>query len=218
MRKFQLFLKRSFDIVAGCSAVLLLIIFPVLIVIPILIRATSKGPAVFTQERAGKDEKIFKIYKYRTMLIPEESFDSEGKPLWPSQRITKVGKFLRKTSLDELMQLFNVIGGSMSFVGPRPTLPEQINRYTDEQKHRHDMRPGITGLAQVNGRNDLTWTEKIEYDLDYINNFSLWLDIKILFKTVAVVFKKDGIEFAKSDAISNPALFAKEEVKEPVTK
>ncbi len=212
MRKIQLFVKRTFDIVAGCMIVLLLTVIPVFIVVPVIIRATSKGPAVFTQDRVGKDGKIFKIYKYRTMLIPEESFDKDGNQLEPKQRITKVGRILRKTSIDELMQIFNVINGTMSFVGPRPTLPYQVERYTDEQMRRHDMRPGITGLAQVNGRNNLTWTEKIEYDVQYIDNFSLWLDIVIFFKTVLVVFKKEGIDFNKHDAITEKKVSDSEKV------
>ena len=133
MRKFQLFIKRAFDIVASLILIILLIAIPVFIVAPILIRLTSKGPAVFTQERVGKDGKIFKIYKFRTMRIPEDSLDENGNQLPPKERITKVGKFLRKTSLDELMQLFNILGGSMSFVGPRPTLPEQVEKYMDYQ-------------------------------------------------------------------------------------
>ena len=212
MRNFQLFIKRTFDIVAGCIIVLLLTVIPVLIVVPILIKATSKGPAVFTQDRVGKDGKVFKIYKFRTMLIPEESLDKDGNQLEPKQRITKVGRILRKTSIDELMQIFNVIGGTMSFVGPRPTLSYQVERYSEEQKRRHNMRPGITGLAQVSGRNNLSWSEKIEYDVEYIDKFSLWFDIKILFKTVAVVFKKEGIDFVKHDAITSKENTEKETV------
>lgn len=212
MRNFQLFIKRAFDIVAGCIIVLLLTVIPVLIVVPILIKATSKGPAVFTQDRVGKDGKVFKIYKFRTMLLPEESLDKDGNQLEPKQRITKVGRILRKTSIDELMQIFNVIGGTMSFVGPRPTLPYQVERYSEEQKRRHNMRPGITGLAQVSGRNNLSWSEKIEYDVEYIDKFSLWFDIKILFKTVAVVFKKEGIDFVKHDAITSKENTEKETV------
>ncbi len=203
MRKFRLCIKRLFDVCSSFALMLALIVIPVLIVIPIMIKLTSKGPAVFTQERVGKDGKVFKIYKFRTMLIPEESYDNEGNPLEPVQRITKVGKLLRKTSLDELMQLFNVMNGTMSVIGPRPTLPYQVENYTEEQKRRHEMRPGITGLAQINGRNDLSWTEKIEYDITYIDNFSLWLDIKILFKSVLTVLKKDGIEFTKNDVINS---------------
>ena len=212
MRKIQLFIKRLVDIIAGCVIVLGLTIIPVLIIVPILIRATSKGPAVFTQERVGKDGKVFKIYKYRTMLIPEESIDENGNQLEPKQRITKIGRILRKTSVDELMQVFNVINGTMSIVGPRPTLPYQVENYTEEQKRRHEMRPGITGLAQVNGRNDLSWTDKIKYDIEYVDNYSLWLDIKILFKTVMVVFKKDGIEFTQYDAITEKGNDVKENV------
>lgn len=202
MRKFQLFIKRAFDIVAALVLVLILIAIPVLIVVPIIIKLTSKGPAVFTQDRRGKDGKIFKIYKFRTMRIPEDSYDENGNMLEPKQRITKVGAFLRKTSIDELMQLFNIINGTMSFIGPRPTLPYQSERYNERQQRRHEMRPGITGWAQVNGRNDLTWSEKLEYDVEYIEKFSLWFDIKIMFKTVAVVFKQDGIAFTKDDAIN----------------
>ena len=162
MRSLQLCIKRGFDIVLSVFLIVMMIVIPVLIVIPVVIRMTSKGPAVFTQDRVGKDGKVFKIYKFRTMLIPEESYDADGNMLQPKQRITKVGAFLRKTSLDELMQVFNVLNGTMSFVGPRPTLPYQVERYNERQKRRHEMRPGITGWAQVNGRNDLAWGEKIE--------------------------------------------------------
>lgn len=202
MKKFQLFIKRAVDIVASLIGIILLTVIPVLIIVPIWIKLDSKGPAVFTQDRSGKNGKTFKIYKFRTMLIPEESFDKDGNLLESKQRITKAGRFLRKTSLDELMQLFNVLKGDMSIVGPRPTLPYQMERYDERQLHRLDMRPGVTGWAQVNGRNDLTWTEKIEYDLQYVENYSLWFDIKILFKTVGVVFKSEGIDFTKNDRIT----------------
>ncbi len=202
MKKFQLFIKRAFDLAVSLILLVILTVIPVMIVVPILIKLTSKGPAVFTQDRMGKDGKVFKIYKFRTMLIPEESYDKDGNQLEPKQRITKVGSFLRKTSIDELMQLFNILNGTMSIVGPRPTLPYQAERYNERQKRRHEMRPGITGWAQVNGRNELTWTEKLEYDVEYIENFSLGFDIKILFKTVAVVLKRDGIAFEKNDAIN----------------
>ena len=216
MRKFQLFIKRTIDLVCAVILLLFMIAIPLLIVIPIVIKLTSKGPAIFTQDRVGKDGKVFKIYKFRTMLIPEESFDENGKQLEPKQRITRVGKFLRKTSLDEITQVFNILNGTMSLVGPRPTLPYQTERYTQEQRRRLDMRPGITGWAQVNGRNDLTWTEKIEYDIEYIDKFSIWFDIEILFRTVAVVFKQDGIAFTKNDAIN--AKEVPSEDKEVVTK
>ena len=202
MRKFQLFIKRAVDIVASLVGIILLTVIPVLIIIPIWIKLDSKGPAIFTQDRTGKNGKTFKIYKFRTMRIPEDSLDENGEQLEPKKRITKAGRFLRKTSLDEVTQLFNVLKGDMSIVGPRPTLPYQMERYDERQLHRLDLRPGVTGWAQVNGRNDLTWTEKIEYDLEYVEKYSLWFDIKILFKTVGVVFKSEGIEFTKSDAIN----------------
>lgn len=202
MRAIQLFIKRAFDIIVSLTLIILLTAIPVLIIVPIVIKLTSKGPAVFTQERVGKGGKVFKIYKFRTMRIPEDSIRPDGTVMEPKERITKVGRFLRKTSLDELMQLFNVLFGHMSLVGPRPTLPYQVERYNDEQKRRHNMRPGVTGWAQVNGRNELTWTEKIQYDVEYIDKFSLWMDIKILFKTVGVVFGKRGIEFNKPDALT----------------
>lgn len=203
MRKFQLAIKRIFDIVSSFALILVLTVIPVLLIIAIAIKVTSKGPVVFKQERIGKDGKAFYIYKFRTMLIPEESYDKDGNPLGNYERITKVGAFLRKTSLDELMQLFNVLNGTMSVIGPRPTLRYQVEKYTDEQRRRLEMRPGITGWAQVNGRNDLSWAEKIRYDIEYIDNFSIWMDIKILFKTVGIVFGRKGIEFTKNDAISS---------------
>lgn len=216
MRLFQLGIKRAVDIVCAVLLILFLIAIPVLIVIPIAICLDSKGPAVFTQERMGKNGKVFKIYKFRTMLIPEESLDENGEMLEPKQRITRVGAFLRKTSLDELMQVFNVLEGTMSIVGPRPSLPYQADNYTERQHGRFKMRPGITGWAQVNGRNDLTWTEKIEYDIEYIENYSLWFDIKILFRTVAVVFKQEGIAFEKPDAINAKSGVADERREESV--
>lgn len=211
MRNFQLFIKRAFDIVASLLMILALTIIPVLIIVPILIKLTSKGPAVFVQERMGKDGKVFNIYKFRTMRLPPEGtysvdgvlYKPNGELLEPSStRITKLGAVLRKTSLDELMQLFNILNGTMSFVGPRPTLPYQAQSYSDEQKRRFAMRPGVTGWAQVNGRNGLTWTEKIAYDLEYVDNFSLLFDLKIFFKTVAVVLKKEEIAFTKEDSLT----------------
>ena len=212
MKKFQLFIKRAFDIVVSFLMIVVLIAIPVLIIVPILVKLSSKGPAVFVQERMGKGQKVFNIYKFRTMRLPPEgTYSVDGKLYKPngellepsSTRITKIGAVLRKTSLDELMQLFNILNGTMSFVGPRPTLPYQVENYTEEQKRRFEVRPGVTGLAQVSGRNGLTWTEKIQYDIEYVDNFSLWMDIKILFKTVAVVFKKEDIAFVKEDSITS---------------
>lgn len=203
MRGFMLFVKRFADIIISIFLIVFMTAIPLLIVIPIVIKLTSKGPAVFTQERMGKDGKVFKIYKFRTMKIIEESYDSEGNLLTPKERITKVGSFLRKTSLDELMQVFNVLNGTMSFIGPRPMLPNQALVLDEEQNKRHKMRPGITGWAQVNGRNNLPWAQKIEFDIEYIQNYSLWFDIKVLLKTVSVVLKKDGIQFKPGDTLLN---------------
>ena len=211
MRKLQLFIKRAFDIFVALVLIVILTVIPVMIVVPILIVTTSKGSAVFKQERVGKGGKIFHIYKFRTMRNPPEGtysvdgvlYKPNGELLEPSStRITKVGAFLRKTSLDELMQLFNILNGTMSLVGPRPTLPYQMQAYNAEQMRRFEMRPGVTGLAQVSGRNNLTWTEKIQYDIEYIDHFSLWMDIRILFKTVLVVLKREEIEFTKEDSLT----------------
>lgn len=203
MRGCQLFLKRAFDVTVALVLLVLLTVVPVFLVVALLVKCTSRGPVLFLQERTGKGGKTFRIFKFRSMRIPEDSLDENGQQLPPAQRITPVGRILRKTSLDELPQLFNVLNGTMSIVGPRPTLPYQMERYTSEQRRRLDMRPGITGLAQVNGRNDLTWTEKIEYDLQYVDHFSLWLDVKILLRTVAVVLGSKGIEFHREDKITS---------------
>lgn len=208
-KKLQLGIKRIFDFV--CALIMIIVLSPLLIILAVLVKLSSPGKAVFMQERMGKDEKRFMIYKFRTMRNPPEGtysvdgvlYKPNGEVLEPSiTRVTKIGKILRKTSLDELMQLFNVLNGTMSLVGPRPTLPYQSENYSEEQKQRFKMRPGVTGLAQINGRNALTWTEKIQYDLEYVESFSIWLDIKILFKTVAVVLKKEEIEFEKEDSLT----------------
>lgn len=193
MKTLQLFIKRAFDIVG--SLFLLLLLSPLLIIIPIWIRATSKGKAIFTQNRVGKNGAEFKIYKYRTMLIPEERFDKDGNELEPNDSITKAGRFLRKTSLDEIAQLFNILKGDMSFIGPRPMLPTQVAKISEYHKGRHSMRPGVTGWAQVNGRNNLTWDKKLAFDMQYVEKFSLWFDIRIMLKTVKVVFAREGIEY-----------------------
>ena len=188
-------IKRAFDIVASLILILILIVIPVLIIVPIAIKLTSKGPAMFTQERIGKSGESFRIYKFRTMLLPEDRIQPDGSVLEPNDSITKVGNILRKTSLDELPQLFNIFLGHMSFVGPRPMIPSQVAKISDHQRQRHNMRPGVTGWAQVNGRNSLTWEQKLAYDLEYIEKFNLVMDIKIFFKTVKVIFAREGIEY-----------------------
>ena len=211
-RKIQLAVKRLFDLTVSFIFIVIFSIIPVWLVIAIAIKATSNGPVIFKQERVGKDGKLFKIYKFRTMLTAEESYDKDGKPLGNYERITKVGAFLRRTSLDELAQLFNVFNGTMSIVGPRPTLSYQVEKYTERQRRRLEMRPGVTGWAQVNGRNDLSWREKIEFDIEYIDRFSLWLDFKILFKTVGIVLGAKGIEFKRNDEISSENAIQKDNV------
>lgn len=184
--------KRIFDI--SISAVLLFFLSPIMLIIYILVKLSIKGDAFFLQDRVGKDNKIFKIIKFKTMRdIKNES----GEYLSDYKRITKLGEFLRELSLDELPELINVLKGDMSLVGPRPLLTQYLELYDDDQIRRHEVFPGITGLAQVNGRNNLKWSEKFNYDVWYVDNWSFWLDIKILFKTVYKVFKKDGINQGK---------------------
>ena len=184
-------LKRIIDVVV--SGIGLIILFPIFVIIGILIKLDSKGPVFFIQERAGKDGKIFKAYKLRTMIhgadkITKGVIFGEDNPY-----ITKAGKFIRRTGFDELVQLINVFKGDMSLVGPRPTLPYQIKNYNNVQKKRISVKPGITGWALINGRNNLTWTKRIELDLWYIKHWSIWLDMKILISTVYVVIKGEGM-------------------------
>ncbi len=192
MRNFNLFLKRVFDIFVSTIAILLMTVIPVFIIVPIVIRLTSKGPAIFKQQRVGKNGKTFVMYKFRTMIT--EQYDSDGVEIMSEDRITKIGRILRKTSIDELPQLFNVLNGTMSVVGPRPMLDYQAPRCIGEEKLRFEMRPGLTGLAQIKGRNDIRWEERIQYDIEYFKTFTFWLDIVILFKTVLLVFRKQGTE------------------------
>ena len=184
----QKFIKRAIDILGSFLGGLL--IFPILIIIAILIRVKLGSPIFFTQDRVGKDGKVFKIVKFRTML---EAYDKFGEPLSDKKRVTSFGNFLRSTSLDELPELINVLKGDMSLVGPRPLLVEYIDLYSKEQFRRHEVRPGMTGWAQVNGRNNLNWDEKFKMDVEYVDNVNLLLDIKILFLTIFKVLKRDGI-------------------------
>jgi lipopolysaccharide/colanic/teichoic acid biosynthesis glycosyltransferase len=172
------------------AALLLLLFSPILIVVAILVRLRMGSPIVFTQARPGKNNRIFTVYKFRTMT---GDCDAQGNLLSDEERLIPLGQFFRKASLDELPQLLNVLFGDMSFVGPRPLLVIYLERYNSEQLRRHDVLPGITGWAQVNGRNALTWDEKFRFDLWYVDNWSLWLDFKILLLTVKKVFKREGI-------------------------
>lgn len=175
------------------SLLLIILLSPFFIIISILIKLDSKGSVMFIQERVGKDHKLFNIYKFRTM-IPDAI--NKGNGVYTEKddpRITGIGRFLRNTSLDEIPQLLNILKGDMSFIGPRPTLEYQVKQYDDFQKKRLLMKPGVTGLAQIRGRNSISWPERIKHDVEYIENWSIWLDIKILVKTVFVIFKKEGI-------------------------
>jgi len=181
-------LKRFTDIVAG--AVALAVLSPLMIILAFMIRCKLGTPVLFRQQRPGLGGRPFWLLKFRTMT---EARDARGNLLPDAARLTAFGRFLRATSLDELPELLNVLKGDMSLVGPRPLLMQYLDRYTPEQARRHEVRPGITGWAQVNGRNAITWEEKFKLDVWYVDNWSLWLDIKIIFMTVWKIFKREGI-------------------------
>lgn len=181
-------MKRLIDIIAACSGLLLL--SPIILIISLIVQSKIGSPILFSQIRPGLRGEFFELYKFRTM---RNDVDSDGNLLPDSDRITKFGVFLRSTSLDELPGLWNVLRGDMSLVGPRPLLVEYLELYTPEQARRHEVRPGITGWAQVNGRNALSWEEKFKLDVWYVDNQSFWLDIKILLMTVKKVLVRDGI-------------------------
>jgi exopolysaccharide biosynthesis polyprenyl glycosylphosphotransferase len=175
------------------SLIFMIIVAPVLMIIAIWIKLDSKGRVFFVQERVGRDGQLFRIYKFRTM-IPNAIHTGLGVLTEENDpRITKAGHFLRKTSLDELPQIFNILRGDMSFIGPRPTLEYQVKQYDEFQMKRLRMKPGVTGLAQVNGRNSISWPERIKYDVQYVENWSLGLDLKIIVKTFGVIFKQEGL-------------------------
>ena len=186
--KLQHVIKRIIDIV--CSGLGLIVLSPILLIIAILIRIKLGSPIFFIQDRVGKNGQIFKIIKFRTML---DATDKWGEPLHDKERLTTFGKLLRSTSIDELPELINVLKGDMSLVGPRPLLVEYIPNYSKEQWRRHEVKPGITGWAQINGRNCITWKRKFELDVWYVDNISVFTDIKILLKTIVKVIKRDDI-------------------------
>ncbi len=181
-------LKRLVDIVIALSA--LIILMPVFLIVIYKVKKNLGSPVFFLQERPGKDNKLFKMIKFRSM---RDVYDRDGNPLPDEKRITPFGQKLRSTTLDEMPQLLNVLKGEMSIVGPRPQLSEFLEHYTQEQKRRHDVRPGMTGLAQVSGRNNLDWEEKFKLDIEYVDRRTLLLDFKIMFKTILVMLKKEGI-------------------------
>jgi lipopolysaccharide/colanic/teichoic acid biosynthesis glycosyltransferase len=185
---YQRYLKRPMDFIL--SLIALIILSPVFLVVALLVRINLGSPVIFKQQRPGLNEKIFTMYKFRTMT---DERDENGELLPDAVRLTKFGKFLRSTSLDELPELFNILKGDMSIVGPRPQLVRDMVFMTSEQRQRHNVLPGLTGWAQVNGRNDITWEEKLALDLEYISNITFLGDLKIIFLTVVKVFKRDGI-------------------------
>ena len=185
---YKLFFKRFLDFILSLIAIVLL--SPIYLIIAILVRVKLGSPVIFMQERPGKNEKIFSMYKFRSMT---SEIDKEGNLLPDEVRLTPVGKKLRATSLDELPELFNILKGDMSFVGPRPLLVKYLPLYSEEQQHRHDVRPGLTGLAQVMGRNALTWEEKFKKDVFYTEHCNFLLDIQIIGKTILLVLKQEGI-------------------------
>lgn len=192
---YSLFFKQFVDILA--ASLILIIFSPLLIITTVVLIAINKGTPFFIQKRPGKNAEIFSLYKFKTMI---DAYDQNGVPLPDHERITKIGKIIRSTSLDELLQLVNVIKGEMSLIGPRPLLVQYLTRYSAEQARRHLVKPGITGWAQVNGRNSLSWQEKFQLDIFYVENISFLLDLKIIFMTFKSVFNRRGIN--QSDNIT----------------
>ncbi len=192
MRKGYQYIKRTIDILF--SAIALILLLPIFIVVAIAIKIDSEGPIIYKSKRIGKNCKPFYTYKFRSMKTNRKELDGT---LTHEQMVTRVGKFIRKTSIDELPQLVNILKGDMSFIGPRPWIPEYYEWFTEEQKRRSNVLPGISGLAQVKGRNGINIFKKIEYDLEYVDNMSLWLDIKLVFETIVQVFKKTNAEISE---------------------
>lgn len=191
-------IKRFGDLFFAISA--LLFICPIFLILIIWLYFSNKGAGVFfTQERPGKDEKIFKVIKFKSMT---DECDATGKLLPDQQRLTAVGRFIRSTSLDELPQLFNIIKGDMSLIGPRPLAVKYLPYYNEIEKHRHDVRPGITGLAQINGRKSINWEQKLDYDIEYVNNLSFSLDLKIFFRTILKVIKREDVGIESSGIVN----------------
>lgn len=189
MKKFyDCVIKRIVDF--SCALLAVILLSPILCLLCVLVRTKLGSPVIFKQERPGKDGKIFTLYKFRTMT---DERDENGNLLPDEVRLTKFGSLMRSLSLDELPEFINILKGEMSFVGPRPLLKQYLPLYNERQAMRHNVRPGLTGLAQVNGRNLITWEEKFEWDVRYVEKISPWLDIKILFKTVSNVLKREGI-------------------------
>ena len=190
---YEKYIKCPLDFILALTA--LVVLSPIMLVIAILVRIKLGAPVLFRQERPGKDGKIFELYKFRTMT---DAKDENGNLLPDEERLTRFGRFLRSTSLDELPSLINIICFKMSLVGPRPLLVQYLPRYNEHQARRHEVKPGFTGYAQVNGRNSITWEEKFDYDVHYVDNITFIGDLKILFKTVGVVLRRKGINSASA--------------------
>lgn len=194
---YKKFFKRFFDILLSLIAIIIL--SPVYLIISILVLIFMGWPILFKQPRPGKNEKIFNMYKFRTMTNKK---DKDGNLFPDNQRLPKFGRFLRKTSLDELPEMFCILTGTMSFIGPRPLLVEYLPYYTKEEHHRHDVRPGLTGLAQANGRNLVNWDDRFKLDLEYVNNVSLKMDLSVIIKTISIVLKREGITDGKTETMT----------------
>lgn len=193
---YERFVKRPQDLL--CSLLALIVLSPLFIILVMLVQIKMGSPVLFTQDRPGKDGKIFKLYKFRTMT---DQRDENGKLLADEQRLTKFGRFLRSTSLDELPALINILRGDMAVIGPRPLLASYLERYDEHQARRHEVRPGLTGLAQISGRNALSWEDRFNLDVEYVDNISFLKDWKIIFKTVEIVLKKEGINSSTSSTM-----------------
>ena len=194
---YERVIKRPQDFL--CALLAIIVLSPILLVVAILVRVKLGSPVLFTQERPGRNGKIFKLYKFRTMLPPKGDVID---PSQDAQRLTTFGKKLRSTSLDELPELFNMLKGDMAVVGPRPLLVQYLSRYNDHQARRHEVRPGFTGLAQVNGRNSISWEEKFDLDVQYVDHITFIGDWKIIFKTLITVIKREGISGNNSDTMT----------------
>lgn len=200
-----MFIKHMIDKIFGL--ILIVLIFPILVLLSIAIKLNSKGPIIFKQKRLGKNGKVFNMYKFRTMYVDAPDLRNEDGSTFNSDddpRVTKVGKILRKTSLDELPQILNILKGEMSFIGPRPDLPDHYDLYSEDDKKKLLVRPGVTGYAQANGRNSNSWAQRIAMDIYYIENYSLILDIQIFFKTIFSVLKQEGVNKYSEDSEEAP--------------
>ena len=206
---YEKYFKRLVDIVCSLAAIILL--SWLYIIVAVLVRIKLGSPVIFCQRRPGKDEKIFKLYKFRTMT---DERDEKGELLPDEVRLTEFGKMLRASSLDELPELFNILKGDMSIIGPRPLLVSYLPWYTEEEKHRHDVRPGLSGLAQVNGRNFVDWDRRLQFDIEYVNKITFFGDIKIIWMTIASVLKKSDVAVVTDDVEGNLAEIRAEKAKQ----